>query len=128
MSSKRNQALALPTLSDAYRLASVEATESGARDLAAQIATTELRRASHPGRATWGPTDQEEPDPVPQTVVDGDSDLWLRTASTGAWTMPNFDPEQHQARCGEVLTWQQLAHEYGPLTSLADDRRTGGRR
>ncbi len=128
MSSKRSQTTALPNLADAYRLASVEATDSGTRDFAAQIAATELRRASHPGRATWGPTDQTEPHPVPQTVVDGDSDLWLRTASTGTWAMPNFDPAHHQARCGEALTWQQLAYEYGPLTSLADDRRAGGRR
>ncbi|MHA6765648.1 hypothetical protein [Streptacidiphilus sp. PAMC 29251] len=80
MSSKRNQAAALPNLADAYRLASVEAVvETAARDFAAQIAATELRRASHPGRATWAPTDQTEPAPVPQTVVDGDGDLWLRT-------------------------------------------------
>jgi len=128
LSSKRNQPAALPNLADAYRLASVEAVESGARDLAAQVATTELRRASHPGRATWAPTDQAEPDPTPQTVVDGDGDLWLRAPATGTWTMPGFAPADHEARCGDTLTWQQLAHEYGPLTSLADDRRAGGRR
>jgi len=127
MSSKRKTA-ALPTLADAYRLAAVAAADSGDRDAAAQTATTELRRASHPGRATWAPTDQDEPHPVPQTVVDGDGDLWLRTPATGAWTMPGFDPAHHETRCSEVLTWQQLAHEYGPLTSLADDRRAGGRR
>ena len=128
MSSKRNQAPALPNLGDAYRLASVAALEGEARDVAAQNAATELRRASHPGRATWGPTDLAEPDPTPQTVVDGDGDLWLRTPATGAWTMPNFDRNTHEARCGDALTWQELAHEYGPLTSLADDRRAGGRR
>ncbi|MEY9834901.1 hypothetical protein [Streptomyces sp. 846.5] len=128
MSSKRNQTIALPTLADAYRLAAVEATDADARDFAAQLATTELRRASHPGRATWSPTDQTEPDPVPQTVVDGDEDLWLRTPATGTWTMPSFDPAHDAPRCGDALTWQELAHEYGPLTSLADDRRAGGRR
>lgn len=126
MSSKRHQGPALPTLSDAYRLASVEAVEGDARDFAAQVATAELRRASHPGRDTWAPTDQTEPVPAPQTVVDGDEDLWLRTPATGTWTMPNFDPAHHEARCGEALTWEQLAYEYGPLTSLANDRRAGG--
>jgi hypothetical protein len=128
MSSKRNQTTALPTLADAYRLAAVKAADPEDRDLAAQLATTELRRASHPGRATWAPTDQNEPDPVPQTVVDGDEDLWLRTPATGTWTMPSFDAAHDAARCGDALTWQELAHEYGPLTALADDRRAGGRR
>ncbi|MFC1404623.1 MULTISPECIES: hypothetical protein [Streptacidiphilus] len=128
MSSNRKQAPALPNLADAYRLASVAAVDSESRDAAAQLAATELRRASHPGRVTWAPTDQTEPDPTPQTVVDGDGDLWLRTPATGAWTMPSFDPAHDAPRCGDTLTWQQLAHEYGPLTSLADDRRAGGRR
>ncbi|MHA6757239.1 hypothetical protein [Streptacidiphilus sp. PAMC 29251] len=128
MGSKRNQGTALPSLTDAYRLAAVQALQGQAQDLAAQTAATELRRASHPGRVTWAPTDQAEPDPAPQTVVDGDGDLWLRTKATGTWTMPNYDPAHHQARCGQNLTWQELAHEYGPLTSLADERRPGGRR
>ncbi|MFD0569387.1 hypothetical protein ACFQ0T_09070 [Kitasatospora gansuensis] len=40
--------------------------------------------------------------------------------------MPEFNPNEFPARCGEVLTWNQLACEYGPLTALADDRRIGG--
>ncbi|MFB7376758.1 hypothetical protein ACFC6U_16960 [Kitasatospora purpeofusca] len=115
-------------LDDAFRLASVKEAEESTRDLAARLATTELRRASHPGRVTWEPTDQAEPVPVPPTVVDGDGDLWLRDRGTGTWTMPEFDPKEFPARCGEVLTWNELACEYGPLTALADDRRIGGRR
>jgi hypothetical protein len=42
--------------------------------------------------------------------------------------MPSFDAAHDAARCGDALTWQELAHEYGPLTALADDRRAGGRR
>ncbi|WP_405021278.1 hypothetical protein OHV05_34605 [Kitasatospora sp. NBC_00070] len=42
--------------------------------------------------------------------------------------MPEFNPQEFPARCGEVLTWNQLACEYGPLTALADDRRIGGGR
>ncbi|MEV4190317.1 hypothetical protein [Streptomyces toxytricini] len=128
MSSKRSKNPALPVLDDAFRLASVKDAEESARDLAARLATTELRRASHPGRVTWGPTGQAEPVPVPPTVVDGDGDLWLRDRGTGAWTMPEFNPKEFPARCGEVLTWSQLACEFGPLTALADDRRIGGGR
>ncbi|MFF2573178.1 hypothetical protein [Streptomyces sp. NPDC058084] len=115
-------------LDDAFRLASVKDAEESARDLAARLATTELRRASHPGRVTWEPTDQAEPVPAPPTVVDGDGDLWLRDRGTGTWTMPEFNPKEFPARCGEVLTWNQLAREFGPLTGLADDRRIGGGR
>ncbi|MFI5654855.1 hypothetical protein ACIA71_26955 [Streptomyces anulatus] len=96
--------------------------------MAARLATTELRRVSHPGRVTWEPTDQAEPVPVPPTVVDGDGDLWLRDRGTGTWTMPEFNPKEFPARCGEVLTWNELAREFGPLTGLADGRRIGGGR
>jgi hypothetical protein len=123
MSSKRSRNPALPVLADAFRLASVKEAEEHTRDFAARQATAELRRASHPGRATWEPIDQAEPAPVPPTVVDGDGDLWLRDRAAGTWTMPGFNPKEFQARCGEVLTWNQLACEYGPLTALADDRR-----
>ena len=54
MSSKRGKNPALPVLDDAFRLESVKDTEESARDLAARLATTELRRASHPGRVTGG--------------------------------------------------------------------------
>lgn len=129
MSSKRHQTPALPNLADAYRLASVKAAATDeARDVAAQLATAELRRESHPGRATWSPGDLDEPAPFPPTVVDGDGDLWLRAPGDGSWTMPGFDPGDHEPRCGDVLTWQELVKEYGPLTALADDRRAGGRR
>lgn len=128
MSSKRSKNPALPVLDDAFRLASVKDAEESTRDLAARLATTELRRVSHPGRVTWEPTDQAEPVPVPPTVVDGDGDLWLRDRGTGTWTMPEFNPKEFPARCGEVLTWNQLACEFGPLTALADDRRIGGGR
>lgn len=126
MSSKRSQNPALPVLDDAYRLASVKDTEESTRDLAARLATTELRRASHPGRITWDAVDQADPVPAPPSVVDGDGDLWLRDRGTGTWTMPEFDPKTFPARCGEVLTWNQLACEYGPLTALANDRHIGG--
>lgn len=126
MSSKRSKNPALPVLDDAFRLASVKDAEESTRDLAARLATTELRRVSHPGRVTWEPTDQAEPVPVPPSVVDGDGDLWLRDRGTGSWTMPEFNPKEFPARCGEVLTWNQLAREFGPLTALADDRRIGG--
>ncbi|MFJ9813528.1 hypothetical protein ACIRTB_35460 [Streptomyces sp. NPDC101158] len=128
MSSKRSKNPALPVLDDAFRLASVKDAEESARDLAARLATTELRRVSHPGRVTWEPIDQAEPVPAPPTVVDGDGDLWLRDRGTGTWTMPEFNPKEFPARCGEVLTWNQLAREFGPLTGLADDRRIGGGR
>jgi hypothetical protein len=128
MSSKRSKNPALPTLDDAFRLASVKDAEESTRDLAARLATAELRRVSHPGRVTWEPTDQVEPVPVPPTVVDGDGDLWLRDRGTGTWTMPEFNPKEFPARCGEVLTWNELAREFGPLTALADDRRIGGGR
>ncbi len=128
MSSKRSKNPALPVLDDAFRLASVKDADEATRDLAARLATTELRRVSHPGRVTWEPTDQAEPVPVPPTVVDGDGDLWLRDRGTGTWTMPEFNPKEFPARCGEVLTWNQLALEFGPLTALADDRRIGGGR
>ncbi|GHB68314.1 hypothetical protein GCM10010347_43070 [Streptomyces cirratus] len=128
MSSKRSKNPALPVLDDAFRLASVKDAEESTRDLAARLATTELRRVSHPGRVTWEPTDQAEPVPIPPTVVDGDGDLWLRDRGTGTWTMPEFNPKEFPARCGEVLTWNELAREFGPLTALADDRRIGGGR
>ncbi|MFF9340182.1 MULTISPECIES: hypothetical protein [unclassified Streptomyces] len=128
MSSKRSKNPALPVLDDAFRLESVKDAEECTRDLAARLATTELRRASHPGRVTWEPTEQAEPVPVPPTVVDGDGDLWLRDRGTGTWTMPEFNPKEFPDRCGEVLTWNELACEFGPLTALADDRRIGGGR
>ncbi|WP_225804774.1 hypothetical protein [Streptomyces sp. NK15101] len=128
MSSKRSKNPALPVLDDAFRLASVKDAEESTRDLAARLATTELRLVSHPGRVTWEPTERAEPVPVPPTVVDGDGDLWLRDRGTGTWTMPEFNPKEFPARCGEVLTWNQLAREFGPLTGLADDRRIGGGR
>lgn len=91
MSSKRSKNPALPVLDDAFRLASVKDAEESTRDLAARLATTELRRVSHPGRVTWEPVDQAEPVPAPPTVVDGDGDLWLRdrrgpvAAGPGHW-------------------------------------------
>ncbi|MET8381203.1 hypothetical protein [Streptomyces microflavus] len=126
MSSKRSKNPALPVLDDAFRLESVKDAEESTRDVAARLATTELRRVSHPGRVTWGPSDRAEPVPVPPTVVDGDGDLWLRDRGTGTWTMPEFNPKEFPARCGEVLTWDQLAREFGPLTALADTHHMGG--
>ncbi|WP_282434506.1 MULTISPECIES: hypothetical protein [Streptomyces] len=42
--------------------------------------------------------------------------------------MPEFNPKEFPARCGEILTWAQVTRVFGPLTALAAGRRIGGGR
>lgn len=105
----------LPVLADAYDEQRVLETPGPARDFMAQVVCTELRRERHPERTTWSPLDQSEPDTAPRAVLDGDGARWV-PAEAGTWRMPSFRPDRHEARAGELLTWQQLAYHYGPLT------------
>ncbi len=105
----------LPVLADAYTEQQVRETQVEARDFMAQVVCSELRRERHPERTTWSPLDQNEPDTAPGAVLDGDGARWV-PAEAGTWRMPSFRPDRHEARAGELLTWQQLAYHYGLLT------------
>ncbi|MEU6655947.1 hypothetical protein ABZ904_42970 [Streptomyces sp. NPDC046900] len=113
----------LTSLADAYRLERVRETRADARDFMAQVAGYEERVRMHPGRRHWSPLDQNDPgEEGPSEVVDGDLDLWRRVKSApnrGMWRMQDFSPGQHEARAGEALPWQHLAHHYAPLTDAA---------
>ncbi|MGW1376945.1 hypothetical protein ACWD6P_22105 [Streptomyces sp. NPDC002446] len=111
----------LMTLDDAFRLPEVAAAPSEARGRAAQIVVTGARRAQHPHRTTWAPTDGTEPRPAPAEVIDGDGEIWRRSSPAGTWQLPGWDHTSHDERCADTLSWQELADEYGPLTTVEDD-------
>lgn len=117
----------LPTLADAYGMPRVMETPGGARDFMAQVVAYEQRTERHPDRNHWGPTDQNDPgDDGPKRVLDGDGALWKRLSrgpNAGKWRMRSFNPDQHEARAGQALPWQQLAYHYGPLTEAAEGDR-----
>jgi hypothetical protein len=114
------ESAALPVLADAYLHEDVRETPVEARDIKAQCTLTELRRAARPDSRTWSPFDQNEPDPMPTAVRDGDADVWRRNSRSGRWRMAGFRAAEHEAAAGKALAWQELALKYGPLTEDGD--------
>ncbi|QKV98092.1 hypothetical protein HUT19_38890 [Streptomyces sp. NA02950] len=106
------------TFDDAFLLPDVAAAPPETRGHAAQLAITAARRARHPHRTTWGPSDRTEPAPVPAEVIDGDGDIWRRGSSAGTWYMPGWDRTVHDERCADFLSRQELVDEFGPLTAV----------
>lgn len=110
-------ATALPVLADAYDHPDVRAVPGAARDAAAQITLTTMRREQHPELTTWSPYDQTEPTPPPTTVIDGDGDTWTRNARSRRWRMTGYSAARYESDAGRAWFWRSLTRKYGPLTT-----------
>jgi hypothetical protein len=64
-------------------------------------------------------------------VYDLDGDTWERQSADPAstardmWTMPGFDPDEHEPECGGSWLTPYLLDAYGPLTELPAGGRKG---
>lgn len=77
------------------------------------------------GPRTWNEWDLTRDGMQPadvHKVYDLDGDVWEHgpPGNNGSWSMPGFDPDEHESAAGGCYVWASLVEQYGPLTEVRE--------